>query len=144
MPIHQVTHINHTEEEDADAPPVEPSGPLAALAAAEARLGARKYFVRNPKLLKDAAKEFQKILQRGRNALDAAGRRFQAEQWKVGANVLFGEGKAHAALIGYLVGVWYLWRGRPACPIFIAHAVESAKDGEAEFSTSGVRERSLK
>ena len=139
MPIHQVTHVNHVTS-PTDAPPIDPSEPLAALAAAEERLGKRKFFVRNPKLVKQDAGEFQQKLEWGRNALDGDGRMGQAEQWKAAANALFADGKSHAALLGYVVGVWYLRSGRPACPMAIAHAVASAKDSEAEFSTNGIDE----
>jgi hypothetical protein len=141
MPIHQVTHINHYETDGPnDAPPVEPSGPLAALGHAEERLGERKYFVRNPKLLKEDALVLQKQLEQGRNALDEAGRVTQAELWKIGANVLFSEGKPHGALYGYLVGVWYLRAGRPACPMPVAYTIVSAKEKEAEFTATNVSE----
>ena len=140
MPIVQVSHFNHVDEQPADAQPVAPAEPLAALAAAEARLGAKKYFVRNPKLVKDDAVAFQRNLEWGRNVLDGGARVAQAEQWKAEANNLFAAGKSHAALMGYLVGIWHLRRGRPACPMVIAHAVATAKDDEAEFSTAGIGE----
>lgn len=139
MPIHQVTHVNHVAP-PTDAPPVEPTVPLAALAAAEARLHKKNYFIRNPKLVKQAATELQQKFEWGRNALDVGRRVGQAEEWKAGANLLFADGKSHAALIGYLVGIWYVRPGKPSLPMAIAHAVASAKDDEAEFSTSGIKE----
>lgn len=138
MPIHQVTHINHVQAEN--APPVEPSGTLAALAGAEQRLGQHKYFVRNPKLLNDAAKAFQRTMESGRNGLDRAGREAQADMWKIGSNVVLKDGKTHAALIGYVVGIWYLRPGQPPCPMLVAQKVASAQDGEAEFNCKGVDE----
>lgn len=138
MPIHQVTHVNHVGEPPEDVAPIHPAEPLASLAAAEDRLGARKYFVRNPKLTKDSAGKFRQELEWGRNGLEAAGRFSQADQWKTASNVILKEGKSHAALIGYVVGIWYLRSGRPPCPMAVAHAVACAKDGEAEFSTTGI------
>ena len=70
MPIHQVTHINHMPIDDPNAVPVDPSDPLASLATAEERIDKKRYFVRNPKLLKEAAEKFKLQLERGRNALD--------------------------------------------------------------------------
>ena len=139
MPIKQVSHFNHVDDEqDANAPPLEPSGPLAALGTAEERLRVKKFFVRNPKLLKEQAIKFKRSIESGRNNIDTTARFKQAEMWKTGANVLFSNGKPHAALIGYLVGIWYLRQGRPACPMAIAYTVASAKDAEAEFTTSGL------
>ena len=138
MPIHQVTHINHMPIDDPNAQPVDPSDPLASLATAEERIDKKRYFVRNPKLLKEAAEKFKLQLERGRNALDRDARVKQAEYWKTASNVLFSDGKSHAALIGYIVGIWYLRRWGPPCPMAVAHAVAAAKDAEAEFSTNGI------
>ena len=138
MPIHQVTHVNHVDETPEGAEPVHPAEPLSALAAAEGRLFKRKFFVRNPKLTNQDAEKFQTVLQWGRNNLDHAGCVDQAEQWKVAANTILKEGKPHAALIGYIVGIWYLRPGKQICPMAVAHAVACAKDAEAPFSTNGM------
>ena len=141
MPIHQVTHVNHVDDDGgAIVDPIDPADALAALAIAEDRVGERKYFVRNPKLLMQDARELQTAMRRGRNSLDAAGRLTQAEMWKAGSNRCFTDGKSHAALVGYLVGLWYLRSGSPQCPLLIAHAMTCAKEKEAEVSLEGLRD----
>ena len=141
MPIRQVTHVNHVDDDGgAIVDPIDPADALAALAIAEDRVGERKYFVRNPKLLMQDARELQTAMRRGRNSLDAAGRLTQAEMWKAGSNRCFTDGKSHAALVGYLVGLWYLRSGSPQCPLMIAHAMTCAKEKEAEVSLEGLRD----
>jgi hypothetical protein len=139
MPIRQVTHINHAEPQEGT--PVVPSDVLAQLAAAEERLGAHgQFFVKNPKLVMEDAVAVKGELERGRNSLEITARASHAEDWKGGANALFGEGKAFAALVGYSVGIWYLREGRSPFPMSLAHAVASARGKDAEYSTKSLAE----
>jgi len=138
MPIHQSSHINHVEEEGV-GDPVEPSEQLAILAVAEGR-APPVFFTRNPKIILQNAAEIQKRFARGRNGLDSKGRLLQAESWKIGANALLKDSKPHGALVGYVVGIWYLRQGSLALPLPLAHTMSAASEKEAEYTTNPLGE----
>jgi len=137
MPITQVTHINHSAA--ANGPPVVPEELLAVLAHAEQR-EAPVYFEANPKLIEQNAAAVQEEVGRGCRGLDAEGRLSQAAQWKAGSNALIAKDRPHAALIGYLVGVWYLRSGEPSFPLCLAYSIAAAREKEAVFSTKTLDE----
>ncbi len=135
MPIHQVTHVNHVDEEalPEKAPSVDALDVLSPLAAAEARETKKRFFRTNPKLLKEEAQLVQLTFDRVRNRLGDAEREEQAKRFKEAANLLLtGKDSPRAALFGYLVGVWYLRGGRPSFPMFVAHAIAQSKHEDAE------------
>ena len=135
MPIQQVTHINSSA--DSVGPPLDPVNLLAGLASAENR-EAPSFFERNPKLITEEAEKLQAEAQRGYNGLDDAGRLEQASMWKVASNALIAKDKPHAALLGYLAALWYL-RRPSSFPMCVAHALSSAKEKEARYTTTGLQ-----
>ena len=138
MPISQVTHINHVTN-DAVGAPVDAADILAELASAEVR-DPPLYFKTNPKLLIEKASEVRATIEAGCHSLDPAGCLAQAAGWKAGANALITKDRPHAALIGYLVGLWYLRPKGSALPTFVAHAIATAREKDAEVTRAPLDE----